>query len=199
MAQRIARRSCMGSLSLRGAWRRSALPAASRGIVAAACRRPGLFDAEEPPAVPARAGDGTRDPGQRAMGLAIPHEPLRRDRHLVHLALPFADETRAGLDAVRRGWRPPAARHDPSDELIEALLRLSVEPAEHMFLQSVRDGSRHEVPSHELGKRDTPELEEALPESVEAETAQGGDLGVERIGVIRARHDDQPACEAVAD
>ena len=55
-----------------------------------------VLEAEEHPAVPARAGDGAGDGGERLVGPALILEVVVADRDAVLDALPFADQPRAG-------------------------------------------------------------------------------------------------------
>jgi hypothetical protein len=56
--------------------------------------------------VPSRAGNGSCDGREATKGLAIPLEALFNDHDLVSAALPFTNESRAGLE---HGLRPDAA------------------------------------------------------------------------------------------
>src|SRR5215467_5598753 len=56
-------------------------------------------------AVPVGTRDGLRDGGERAISVLLPCESILEDRHVVSRALPFSDQTRAGLYA----WSPQNA------------------------------------------------------------------------------------------
>ena len=59
-------------------------------------RAPLVLEAEEDPAVPARAGDGAGDGRERFVGPALVFEVVVAHRDAVLDALPFADQPRAG-------------------------------------------------------------------------------------------------------
>src|SRR5947209_2196489 len=59
----------------------------------------GALETEEGPAVPAGAGDGLGDGGERGVALAPPRKAIVQHHHLVGLLLPCPDQLGAGLDA----------------------------------------------------------------------------------------------------
>src|SRR5580658_2229053 len=63
------------------------------------CGSLALTEAEEAVAVPVGPGHRFGDLGQAAEGLAVPSEALFQDHDPLELALPFAHEQRAGLQA----------------------------------------------------------------------------------------------------
>ncbi len=62
-----------------------------------------VLEAEEDPTVPARAGDGAGDGGQRLVGPPLPFEPVGGDGDDLFDALPFAQKARTGDGAVAIG------------------------------------------------------------------------------------------------
>ena len=111
-------------------------------------RRSPVLQAEEDPAVPARAGDGAGDGRERSVGPALVLVVVVAHGHAVLDALPFADQPRAGdRPVVGAVWRrrirsPPSSS---SAERLEALDRLGLQPAIGQFLDAVGEPAFEEA------------------------------------------------------
>src|SRR5690606_12084178 len=105
-------------------------------------------DAEEGPAVPARAGDGAGDGGERPVGPALPLVAVAGDGDDVLDALVLADQAGAGDRALLVA---DAAEGDvPAVDLLaqrlEALQRLALQAAIGEFLDAVGEPAFQEAP-----------------------------------------------------
>jgi hypothetical protein len=102
-------------------------------------RPPGLIapcaEPEKARPVPGRAGDGPRDNRQAWVGVLAPHIAARHDGDGVALALIFAHQHGAGLEAPVRWLVIPR-------EAIQDLGGLGVEPSESLLLDVPADDGR---------------------------------------------------------
>ena len=109
---------------------------------------PMVLQAEEDPAVPARAGDGAGDGGERLVGAALPFVAVVQHRDGVLDALPFADQPRAGDRPVVGA--DPAQNDVAAVELLaerfEPLDRLRLQAAIGQFLNPVGEPAFQEAP-----------------------------------------------------
>jgi len=142
--------------------------------------RTGHAQPEETRTVPGRACNSPRDGRETRIGRALPEETIGHDSDGVALALVFAHDDGAGLEAaVELAWFPAAG------EPIEQLDRLPVEAAEGFLLDSVGDHPSHDV----LGQarwRGRAERHSPPPaKRVDAEGPDPVDLGLDRSGVCR--------------
>jgi len=68
------------------------------------------LEAEERPAIPARARDVPGDGAEACVGFAAPREALFEHEHLMQFPVPFAEELRALGEPGRSGFRWFAVR-----------------------------------------------------------------------------------------
>ena len=107
------------------------------------CARPcpGAAHPEEDPAVPARAGDGARDGGQRLVGPPLPFEAVGGDGDDLLDALPLAQQPRADdrQALLRRRFRSlaPIAASSSSPSRSNRSDRLRFQPAIGEFLDAI--------------------------------------------------------------
>ena len=99
----------------------------------------GLSQAKEHPAIPARAGNGARDGGERLKGAAQIFETIARDGHDMLDALILADQPRACDGALILA---DAAERDTAPinllaERFQALARFRPQPAISQFLDAI--------------------------------------------------------------
>ena len=101
---------------------------------------PVVFQPEEHPAIPARAGDGARDGGQRLVGPPLPFEAVGGDGDDLLDALPLAQQPRAGDRAVAVGADAALGSVAAVQFLAQPLQppdRLRFQPAIGQFLDAV--------------------------------------------------------------
>src|SRR6266851_6809317 len=131
-----------------------------------ACRAPwidrALCGARRSAPVPGRAGDGPRDGREACVGVLTPDIAARHDGDGVALALIFAHQHGAGLEAT--GWWLTIPR-----EAVEDLGGLRIEPPEGLFLDVPADEAGDEVLGEALWRRRT---ERGPPEGAKAVEAE---------------------------
>lgn len=112
-----------------------------------------IFQAEEHPAVPARARDGPGNGRQRFVGATLPVETVGRDGDEMLDALPFTDQTRAD-DRFQVGAEAaflPIAAVQLFAEGFQPLHRFRLQAAVGQFLDAVGEAA-FEVAAIERGR-----------------------------------------------
>src|SRR5258706_5190372 len=140
-------------------------------------------EAEEARTVPLGACDSEGDLGEAVISLAIPGKAV--SHHPLRLSIPLPDQNRARTKLysllVKAGQT--GGRYRPSflrNRSVQHLLRLGIEIAKTIGLDSIGDDREQQMPCQMSGRRP---LEYALPacvQSFEIETAQMRDLVLNR-------------------
>src|SRR6266404_6203721 len=119
----------------------------------AACRSV-LFQPEEQRTRPRRAGDLSRDRGQRVAPGALPREAVIEDYDLVSSPLPLAHQPGARLQLRAETFRSPSGLLQLRYDLAQLALRLQAETAQSNFLHSVCDRSDQQLGAEMRGNID---------------------------------------------
>src|SRR6267143_4242263 len=116
----------------------------------AACRS-GLLQPEEERSRPRRAGDLSRDRGQRAVLHALPGEPVVEDHDLVSSPLPLAHQPGSGLQLRAEVFRSLSSLLQLLCNLAQLALRLRAQTAQSNLLDPVCDRSDQQLAAEMWG------------------------------------------------
>src|SRR6266446_3759234 len=163
----------------------------------AACRSV-LFQPEEQRTRPRRAGDLSRDRGQRAVLHAQPGEAAIENHDFVGSTLPFAYQPGAGLQLRAETFRSPSGLLQLRCDLAQLALRLQAETAQSNFLHSVCDRPDHQLTAEMRGNIGFVETAPLLAKLVDVELGEArsrlpagilvsGGHGRHRSGAVSAR------------
>src|SRR5467141_315531 len=192
MAQRLRLGSPRGIAALhRPAYRK-------RGLGRPAAGRPVLFQPEEQRSRPRRAGDLSRDRGQRAVLRALPGEAVIEDHDFVGSTLPLAQQPSSGLDLRAETFRSPFGLLQLLCDLAQLALRLRAETAQSNLLDSVCDRSDQQLAAEMWGSIGFVETAPLLAKLVDVELGEArehlpagilvsGGHGRHRSGAVSAR------------
>src|SRR5467141_1425633 len=166
MAQRLRLGSPRGIAALhRPAYRK-------RGLGRPAAGRPVLFQPEEQRSRPRRAGDLSRDRGQRAVLRALPGEAVIEDHDFVGPPLPLAQQPGSGLQLRAEMFRRLSSLLDLNCNLTQLALRLRAETAQSNFLHSVCDRSDQQLAAEMWGSIGLVETAPLLAKLVDVELGE---------------------------
>src|SRR5882724_5439678 len=104
-----------------------------------------LFQPEEERSRPRRAGNLSRDRGQRVAPGALPGEAVIEDLDLVSSPLPLAHQPGTGLQLRAEAFRSRSGLLQLHGDLAQLTLRLRAETAQSHFLHSVCDRSNQQL------------------------------------------------------
>src|SRR6266436_7491117 len=191
MAQRLRPNSLRGIVPLHhpaDRKRRLRGPAACRSV---------LFQPEEQRTRPRRAGDLSRDRGQRFAPGALPREAVIEDYDLVGSTLPFSPQSGSGLQLRAEADRRSSLLQLLCD-LAQLVLRLLAETAQSNFLHPVCDRSDQQLAAEMGGSIHFVETVPLFAKLVDVEFGEArerlpagilvsGGHGRHRSGVVSAR------------
>src|ERR1700736_1601697 len=110
-----------------------------------------LSEPEEERPRPRRAGNLSRDRGQRVAPGALPGEAVIEDLDLVSSPLPFAYQPGTGLQLRAEAFRSRSGLLQLHGDLAQLALRLRAETAQSHFLHSVCDRSDQQIAAEMWG------------------------------------------------
>src|SRR6267143_1023822 len=166
MAQRLRLASLRGIAALHRPTdrkRRLRWPAACRSV---------LFQPEEERPRPGRAGDLSRDRGQRAVLRALPGEAVIEDHDFVGSTLPFAYQPGSGLQLRAETFRRRSGLLQLQCDLAQLALRLRAETAQSNLLDSVCDRSDQQLAAEMWGSIGFVETAPLLAKLVDVERGE---------------------------
>src|SRR6266446_5527183 len=192
MAQRLRPNSLRGIVPLHhpaDRKRRLRGPAACRSV---------LFQPEEQRTRPRRAGNLSRDRGQRFAPGALPREAVIEGYDLVSSPLPLAHQPGARLQLRAETFRSPSGLLQLRCDLAQLTLRLQAETAQCNFLHPVCDRPDHQLTAEMRGNIGFVETAPLLAKLVDVELGEAreplpagilvsGGHGRHRSGAVSAR------------
>src|SRR5258707_1134701 len=110
-----------------------------------------MTETKEARTVPLGASDGKGDLGEAVIGLAVPGKTVGHHHHPLRLSIPLPHQHRTGREfsslAAQAG--ETGGRHPPSffrNRSVQYLLRLVIEIAKAISLDSIDDGRKQQMP-----------------------------------------------------